>query len=144
MNTRSMFFSEDDDYNLRRNLGVARLVCAFAILMVLLPTDSSNAGLNQWTTNGPDDAGPILSLAVDPNIPAIVYAGTGHAGTLSAPCSKAPTGVATGLLRIPVSGTSSSALWSSILRRHPRFTPVPVVPLSVPSLGECLRASTAG
>ena len=60
--------------------------------MALLPAGSSNAGLDQWTTNGPDDAGPLLSLAVDPNIPAIVYAGTGHAGMLVGTVFKSTNG----------------------------------------------------
>jgi photosystem II stability/assembly factor-like uncharacterized protein len=82
MNKRSMLLSGDVYYHPRRKFGVARLVCVFSILMTLLPTGSSNAGLDQWSTNGPNDAGPLLSLAVDPHTPAIVYAGTGHAGML--------------------------------------------------------------
>jgi hypothetical protein len=71
---------------------MAPLVCALAILMALFPVAQSNAGLDQWTTNGPDDAGPLLSLAVDPNIPAIVYAGTGHAGMLIGTVFKSTNG----------------------------------------------------
>jgi hypothetical protein len=56
-------------------------VSLVVILVSLFPAAAS-AGLDQWTTNGPDQAGPILSLAVDPTNPAIVYAGTGHAGAL--------------------------------------------------------------
>ena len=92
MNTRSMLFPGDFYYYLRRKFGIARLVCAFSILMPLVPTGSSDAGLGQWTTNGPNDAGPLLSLAVDPNTPAIVYAGTGHAGTLVGTVFKSTNG----------------------------------------------------
>jgi len=77
---------------LRRRFGITRLVCALTILMTLLPATPADAGLDQWTTNGPDDAGPLLSLAVDPNIPAIVYAGTGHAGMLIGTVFKSTNG----------------------------------------------------
>jgi hypothetical protein len=77
MNMRSSFLSRNVCYR-RRRFGLARLVCALTILVALFPAAPADAGLDQWTTNGPDDAGPLLSLAVDPNIPAIVYAGTGH------------------------------------------------------------------
>jgi hypothetical protein len=91
MNMRSSLLSGNVCY-LRRRFGMARLVCALAILMALFPMAQSNAGLDQWTTNGPDDAGPLLSLAVDPNIPAIVYAGTGHAGMLIGTVFKSTNG----------------------------------------------------
>ena len=89
MNKRSKFLSGDTRYFRRK---FARLVCAFSLLTALLPAASSDAGLDQWTTNGPDDAGPLLSLAVDPNIPAIVYAGTGHAGMLVGTVFKSTNG----------------------------------------------------
>ena len=89
MNKRSKFLSGDARYFRRK---FARLVCAFSLLTALLPAASSDAGLDQWTTNGPDDAGPLLSLAVDPNIPAIVYAGTGHAGMLVGTVFKSTNG----------------------------------------------------
>lgn len=91
MNMRSSLLSGNVCY-LRRRFGMAPLVCALAILMALFPVAQSNAGLDQWTTNGPDDAGPLLSLAVDPNIPAIVYAGTGHAGMLIGTVFKSTNG----------------------------------------------------
>ena len=39
----------------------------------------ASAGVNAWTTNGPD-GGPIAALAIDPSNPATLYAGTEGGG----------------------------------------------------------------
>ena len=91
MNMRSSLLSGNVCY-LRRRFGMARLVCALAILMGLLPVASAEAGLDQWTSNGPTDAGPLLSLAVDPSAPETVYAGSGHAGMLVGTVFKSTNG----------------------------------------------------
>jgi photosystem II stability/assembly factor-like uncharacterized protein len=77
---------------LRRRFGVTRLVCALAILMALFPVAQSNAGLDQWTSNGPANSGPINSLAVDPSAPETVYAGSGIAGMLAGTVFKSTNG----------------------------------------------------
>src|SRR5262245_9157172 len=64
----------------------------FAIFMALLPVDSAEAGSNQGTTTGPADAGPVISLAVDPSAPETVYAGTGHTATLAGTVFKSTNG----------------------------------------------------
>jgi photosystem II stability/assembly factor-like uncharacterized protein len=63
-----------------------------AILMTLLRADAAEAGANQWTTTGPADAGPVISLAVDPSAPETVYAGTGHTATLAGTVFKSTNG----------------------------------------------------
>ena len=55
-----------------------------AALLVLLGTAPAHAGLNQWTSNGPE-GGPILSLAVDRVAPVNVYAGTNGGGVFKSP-----------------------------------------------------------
>jgi ligand-binding sensor domain-containing protein len=52
--------------------------------LLLLTTTPAHAGLNQWTSNGPE-GGPLLSLAVDRVAPANVYAGTNGAGVFKSP-----------------------------------------------------------
>jgi hypothetical protein len=69
----------------RRRFGVARLVCALAILAAYFTAAPVAAGVNQWTTSGPANSGPILSLAVDPTAPETVYAGSGSSGTPPGP-----------------------------------------------------------
>lgn len=44
-------------------------------LMELLAVGNINAGINQWTTNGPSGRS-VFALAVDPKMPTTVYAGT--------------------------------------------------------------------
>ena len=55
-----------------------------ATLLLLLVTGPAHAGLNQWTSNGPE-GGPLLSLAVDRIAPANVYAGTNGGGVFKTP-----------------------------------------------------------
>jgi photosystem II stability/assembly factor-like uncharacterized protein len=63
-----------------------------AIFMAFLPMDAAEAGSNQWTTTGPADAGPVISLAVDPTAPETVYAGTGHTAALAGTVFKSTNG----------------------------------------------------
>jgi photosystem II stability/assembly factor-like uncharacterized protein len=62
---------------------VARRLVTIGLLSALLWTGGlhrAEAGVNEWTTNGPE-AGAILALAIDPLDPATVYAAAGY-GTL--------------------------------------------------------------
>ncbi|HEX4438868.1 MAG TPA: S-layer homology domain-containing protein [Thermoanaerobaculia bacterium] len=58
-----------------------RVLVAVATVALWLCAAHAGAGLNRWTTKGPDLAG-ISTLAVDPTNPSIVYAGTSAAGVL--------------------------------------------------------------
>jgi len=49
-------------------------VAIVALLWALFPADSS-AGVDTWTTSGPE-GGIVNSLAIDPSAPATLYAGT--------------------------------------------------------------------
>ena len=92
MNMRSSLLSGNVCY-LRRRFGVARLVCALAILMALLPAAPADAGLDQWTTNGPART-PALSY-LSPSTRARPRPSTRAPvmpGCWLAPCSRAPTG----------------------------------------------------
>src|SRR5919198_996515 len=62
-----------------RRFGAAALLSA---LVSLAAVRGAQAGVNVWTTNGPEggEVWGILALAVDPQNPAIVYAGTSSAG----------------------------------------------------------------
>src|SRR5262245_3670787 len=60
--------------------------------MAFLPVDAAEAGSKQWTTTGPADAGPVISLAVDPSATETVDAGTGHAATLAGTVFKSTDG----------------------------------------------------
>jgi hypothetical protein len=53
------------------NSWISRVVLA---TVVALSTSPAQAGLDQWTTNGPNDAAIINSIAVDPTNPLTVYA----------------------------------------------------------------------
>jgi photosystem II stability/assembly factor-like uncharacterized protein len=91
MNMHLMLLATNLVY-LRRSLGVPALVCALAILLAFLPAAPADAGLNEWTTNGPASSGPILSLAVDPSAPETVYAGSGISGMLAGTVFKSTNG----------------------------------------------------
>ena len=91
MNMHSVLLS-GNVHHLQRRSGVARLICALAILMALLPAALTEAGLNQWTSNGPASSGPILSLAVDPSAPQVVYAGSGISGMIAGTVFKSTDG----------------------------------------------------
>src|SRR5262245_25274294 len=52
-----------------------------ALLMSLIPPAASQAGVGIWTSGGPE-AGTIRVLAIDPQTPSVLYAGTGHSGLL--------------------------------------------------------------
>src|SRR5438105_1975446 len=59
-------------------LALARRVVMALIVIGLwqvLATDQVHAGLNQWTSNGPE-GGDVRALAIDPQTPTTLYAGT--------------------------------------------------------------------
>src|SRR5438445_4963299 len=58
-----------------------RFVSLGVLLGALLATSgmSVEAGINSWTTNGPD-GGQIVALAINPVTPATLYAGTYRSG----------------------------------------------------------------
>jgi photosystem II stability/assembly factor-like uncharacterized protein len=58
----------------RREAPVTIAVALVALISTLFPADSS-AGVNRWTTSGPD-VGNVKALAIDPSAPATLYAGT--------------------------------------------------------------------
>src|SRR3989442_3107949 len=74
-------------------LALARRV-AMALIMIgswqVLATDRVQAGVNQWTSNGPD-GGPVYTLAIAPQTPTTLYAGTYGGGVF-----KSTDGGATG------------------------------------------------
>ena len=51
-------------------------VSAARVLVCLLVSEAASAGVNQWTSLGPE-GGSIVQLLVDPSNPATLYAGTG-------------------------------------------------------------------
>ncbi len=63
---------------MRRTTAVAKclLVSLLALLMIPGWPNTVSAGFNVWTSNGPE-GGIINALAVDPQTPDIIYAGTG-------------------------------------------------------------------
>ena len=89
----------------RRRFGVARLVCALAILMAYFTAAPVDAGVNQWTTSGPATSGPINSLAVDPTAPETVYAGSGTSGAVAGTVFKSIDG---GASWVPANGNLPS------------------------------------
>jgi len=58
-----------------RRVGKEFLLPLVTILILVGNRGVASAGVNRWTTNGPE-AGIILALAIDPAIPATLYAGT--------------------------------------------------------------------
>lgn len=62
-------------------LGKLFLLAFLAILVLLCPSLAgvATAGVNTWTTNGPE-GGDIGALAIDPRNPATLYAGTSGGG----------------------------------------------------------------
>jgi len=61
---------------------IAQRICAALLPSALLLSGtlhSAEAGINVWTTSGPE-GGYINALAIDPQAPATVYAGTDSAG----------------------------------------------------------------
>ena len=63
---------------MRRTTALAKclLISLLALLMIPGWSNSVSAGFNVWTSNGPE-GGIINALAVDPQTPDIIYAGTG-------------------------------------------------------------------
>lgn len=59
---------------MRRKVGVL-LIGMLVLLMSLVQPHTVSAGINVWTSNGPE-GGRIYALAVDPQIPTTLYAGT--------------------------------------------------------------------
>src|SRR5262252_1598626 len=64
---------------------------ALAIVLAL-STSPAQAGLNQWTTNGPNDAAIINSIAVDPSNPLTVYAASSKTTPLDGKVFKSTNG----------------------------------------------------
>ena len=66
---------------MRRTTAIAKclLVSLLALLMSLSWPNTVSAGFNVWTSNGPE-GGSILALAINPQTPAIIYAGTDVGG----------------------------------------------------------------
>ena len=65
---------------MHRRAGLERIVSPVAVSLVLLFWSvTALAGVNRWTSRGPEGAS-ILSLAIDPTRPDILYAGTGSYG----------------------------------------------------------------
>jgi photosystem II stability/assembly factor-like uncharacterized protein len=79
MRSRSLLF-----YSLiagpSRRLGKRSLLPILSILILLCPglAGTASAGVNAWTTNGPEGGGLIAALAIDPSAPATLYAGDGY------------------------------------------------------------------
>lgn len=62
---------------LRARTGAPSLVTAalLSALLWLAGLPGAEAGVNEWTTNGPE-GGTVLALAIDPQTPVTLYAGT--------------------------------------------------------------------
>ncbi len=59
-----------------------RIEYAMVLLLIFLwvcGLDMARAGINEWTTNGPE-GGAVFALAIDPKFPATLYAGTAGNG----------------------------------------------------------------
>ena len=70
-----------------------RYISRVALAIVLaLSTSPAQAGLNQWTTNGPNDAAIINSIAVDPVNPLTVYAASSKTTPLDGKVFKSTNG----------------------------------------------------
>ncbi len=61
----------------------SRFVVTLGALVALVAQGPAHAGLHQWSSGGPAVTGPVLSLAVDPTDPLVVYAGTGISGGIA-------------------------------------------------------------
>ena len=66
---------------MRRTTALAKglLISLLTFLMIPSWSSSVSAGFNVWTSNGPE-AGYVFALALDPQTPAIIYAGTYSGG----------------------------------------------------------------
>ena len=53
------------------------LLISLLILLSIGQTSSVSAGINVWTSHGPE-GGTILALAIDPATPTTLYVGTGR------------------------------------------------------------------
>src|SRR5262249_18476964 len=69
-----------------QTLGVWRPTALACAVIVFASAHAARAGTNLWTTHGPD-GGPVLALAIDPNTPSTLYAGTSGAGVFKSPDS---------------------------------------------------------
>lgn len=59
---------------------ILNILCLFLILCsIFVPPESATAGINQWTSTGPDGA-TILTIAIAPSSPSTLYAGTNGKG----------------------------------------------------------------
>ena len=59
--------------------GKIMIACLVAVFLFLMITGISKAGLNEWTSHGPE-GGYVRSLAINPNTPSTIYAGTWGGG----------------------------------------------------------------
>ena len=60
-------------------IGKILLICLLALLMSLNQPHTVSAGINVWTSHGPE-GGYIGALAIDPATPTTLYAGTYRGG----------------------------------------------------------------
>ena len=58
---------------------ISRLLLLLILVGLASPTLTVSAGVNTWTSNGPD-GGDVRALAIDPANPATLYAGTSGGG----------------------------------------------------------------
>ncbi len=58
---------------------IGHLLRLVTLVGVAITASAVSAGVNTWTTNGPK-GGDIRALAIDPENPATLYAGTSGAG----------------------------------------------------------------
>lgn len=54
---------------------VALLITALGLLSIL-PAQDASAGINVWTTHGPERNIEVFSMAIDPATPSTLYIGT--------------------------------------------------------------------
>src|SRR5205823_14592254 len=96
-------------------LALARRV-AMALIVIglwqVLVTDRVHAGLNQWTSNGPE-GGTVTALAIDPQTPATLYAGTGGGVFKSTDGGATWSASYTGLFNTKMHALASDAEWPS-------------------------------
>ena len=86
--------------SLRHRVGFLRVLLALVLLFSIFSSGAS-AGLNAWTTNGPE-GGNTWALAIDPTTPATLYAGTGGGVFKSTNGSGSWSAINTGLTNINV------------------------------------------
>jgi hypothetical protein len=71
-------FATSSSHRPKRGVHIAALIALVALLSALLPAYSS-AGVNRWTTNGPQGL-PVSAIVISPSAPATLYAGARGGG----------------------------------------------------------------